>query len=178
MSTAPSIPASLSPPVWLRFLARAALMSLIWIALNGLDWGSWIVGGPMVLASTALSVWLLPVVPWHVSVVHAISFAAFFVVESIRGGWDVARHALAAPLRISPGLVRYRFHLPPGAARRFFCSIVSLLPGTATVATEADYLSAHALELTSETEEELRNLERRVAALFGVPWIEHEEGAP
>lgn len=178
MSTAFSIPVSPAPPIWLRFLARAALMSLIWIGLNGRDWGSWILGGPIVLTSTALSVWLLPVVPWHVSVVHAISFAAFFVTESIRGGWGVARHALAAPLRISPGLVRYRFHLPPGAARSFFCSIVSLVPGTASVATEADYLTAHALELTSKTEEELRDLERRIATLFRVPWIEHGEGTP
>lgn len=177
MSTA-SITVSPALPIWLRFLARAALMALIWIGLNGWDLGSWILGGPIVLVSTSLSVWLLPVVPWHLSVGHAISFAVFFVTESVRGGWDVARHAFARPLRISPALVRYRFHLPPGAARWFFCSIVSLLPGTASVATEADYLTAHALDATPKTEVELRKLERRIAAVFVVPWIEHEEGTP
>jgi multicomponent Na+:H+ antiporter subunit D len=48
MTTTPE-PARTPPPpavVW-RFLARLALFALVWLGLNGTDWSSWIIGGPV-----------------------------------------------------------------------------------------------------------------------------------
>ena len=109
-------------------------MALIWLGLNGADWSSWIVGGPVVFAAAWISVKLLPAIPWHWSVGGAIAFAGWFLRESLRGGWDVARRALSPKLALSPAIVCVPFHLPSGAARLFFCSAISLLPGTAVVA--------------------------------------------
>ena len=163
------------PAVWWRFLARAALMALIWIGLNGTDWSSWIVGAPLVLAAAWLSVRLLPEIPWHWSVGAAVRFGGYFLRESLRGGWSVARHALSRQLRIAPGLIRYRFHLPPGPARWFFCNAISLLPGTAVVAIEGDSLCAHVLDLSPQSAAELRDLEQRVGALFGLALMPDKE---
>jgi multicomponent Na+:H+ antiporter subunit E len=152
-----------------RFLARLALFALIWLGLNGTDWSSWIVGGPMVIAAACISVKLLPDIPWHWSLGGAIAFAGWFLRESLRGGWDVACRALSPGLALSPASVCVPLHLPPGAARLFFCSAISLLPGTAVVAIAEGNLYVHALDGSPRVEKELRELESRVAALFGLP---------
>ena len=132
----------------------------------------------MVLAAASLSIRLLPAGTWHWSVGAAIRFGGYFLRESWRGGWGVARHAFARPLGMSPGLLRYALHLPPGPARWFFCNTISLLPGTAVVAVEGDSLCAHVLDLSPQSAEELRDLEHRVAALFGLAWVENGETKP
>ncbi len=143
-------------------------MALIWLGLNGTDWSSWIVGGPVAFAAAWISVKLLPTIPWQVSVAGAVAFAGFFLRESLRGGWDVACRALSPKLALSPAIVCVPLHLPPGAARLFFCSTISLLPGTAVVAITEKSLCVHALDGSPRVEEELRELEDRVAALFGL----------
>ena len=178
MPSSPPIPTRSAASIVGRFLARGALMALIWLGLNGPDWGSWMVGGPMVLAAAWLSLRLLPATTWHWSVGGMIRFGGYFLRESLRGGWGVARYALSTPLKISPGLIRYEFHLPPGPARWLFCSAISLLPGTAVVAIEGDSMCAHVLDLSPQSAEELRDLEGRIAALFGLAWVEHGETKP
>ena len=75
----------------------------------------------------------------------ALDFAGFFLRESVRGGWDVARRAISPGLALSPAIVCYSFHLPPGPSRLFFCSAISLLPGTAVVAiADSNYLRSRA----------------------------------
>jgi multicomponent Na+:H+ antiporter subunit E len=143
-------------------------MALIWLGLNGTDWSSWIVGGPVAFAAAWISVKLLPTLSWHWSVGGAIAFAGWFLRESLRGGWDVAWRALSPKLALSPAIVCVPLHLPPGAARLFFCSAISLLPGTAVVAVAEESLCVHALDFSPRVEEELRELEDRVAALFGL----------
>jgi multicomponent Na+:H+ antiporter subunit E len=146
---------------------RAGLMALVWLGLNGTDWRSWIVGGPAVLAAAWTSVKLLPAVPWRLSIRGALAFGFFFICESARGGWDVARRALSPGLRLEPVMVRYEPRLPAGVARLFFCAVVTMLPGTAAVAVEERFVVVHILDYSPGVEAELRQLERRVAGLFG-----------
>lgn len=171
-------PVQPTPPIARRFIARVSGMAVLWLGFNGADWHSWIVGGPMVIAAAWLSLRLLPASRWHWSVGEAIRFGGYFLRESLRGGWCVARSAFSARLAISPGLLRYQFRLPPGPARWFFCNAISLLPGTAVVAIEGDSLWAHVLDLSPQSAEELLDLERRIAALFELAWIEHRGTMP
>jgi len=152
-------------------------MALLWFGLNGRDGASWMVGGPAVLAAAWISVRLLPAVTWRWSAGGALVFAAYFLRESIRGGWDVARRALSPQLPLSPGIVRCPFHLPAGPSRLFFCGAISLLPGTAVVAITDENVCIHVLDWTPRVEEELRALERRVGALFGLELMKEKESA-
>lgn len=168
--TADLQPYRASPPralAW-RFLARLALLALVWLGLNGADWRSWIVGGPVVFAAAWISATLVPDTRWHWSVRGALAFCGFFLRESLRGGWDVACRALSPRLALTPAIVCVPFLLPPGAARVFFCGAINLLPGTAVIAIAKDDLCVHVLDYSPRVEEELRDLERRVAALFGL----------
>ncbi len=158
-----------------RGLRRAGWMALLWLGLNGADWSSWIIGGPVVIAAAWISVRLLPAIPWHWSVSGAIAFIGFFLRESLRGGWDVAWRALSPGRALSPAIVCHPFHLPPGPSRLFFCGAINLLPGTAVVSIAEAKVCVHVLDTSLRAEEGLRTLERRVAALFGVEWTRETE---
>ena len=165
--THPARPAH-TPAVAGRFIARLALMALVWLGMNGTDRSSWIVGGPVAFAAAWVSVTLLPDTRWRLSPGGAIAFAGFFLRESVRGGWDVARRALSPALPLSPAIVGFRLRLPPGSARLLFCAAISLLPGTAVVAITDGSICVHVLDASPRVEGELRQLEDRVAALFGL----------
>jgi multicomponent Na+:H+ antiporter subunit E len=141
-------------------------MALLWFGLNGTDWNSWIVGVPAVLAAAWISAGLISPNPRCWSLRGLFGFAWFFLRESVLGGWDVARSALSPKLRLDPAIFSFELRLPAGPPQLFFCSVVSLLPGTAVVAIEGTRLAIHALHSSTDVETELRNLERRVAALF------------
>jgi multicomponent Na+:H+ antiporter subunit E len=161
-----------------RCLWRAGWMALLWLGLNGPDGASWIVGVPVVLAAAWISVKLMPSVTWRWSVVGALAFAGFFFRESVRGGWDVARRALSPGLALSPAIVCHPLHLPAGPSRLFFCTTISLLPGTAVVSIAEETICIHVLDWTPRVEEEVRELERRVAALFGLVLMKDKDAAP
>jgi multicomponent Na+:H+ antiporter subunit E len=157
-----------APPPFRRYIARVALMAAIWFGLNGTDWSSWLIGVPAVLAASTLSVALLPPVSWHWSPRGTVWFAGFFLRESLRGGWEVARYALSPGETVRPEVIWYRFTLPAGPARLFFCSAVSLLPGTSIIIINEQRACVHVLNSSPHTDQELRRIERRVAALFAL----------
>jgi multicomponent Na+:H+ antiporter subunit E len=152
-------------------------MALIWLGLSGVNWSSWIVGGPFVLAATWISVKLSLTSPRRLSARGAVAFAGFFLLESLRGGWDVARRAFSPGPPLSPAIICYRLRLPTGTARLFFFNVISLLPGTAVVAIRDDQILVHVLEASPGMDRELRRLEHRVGALFRFTLAEETEAA-
>lgn len=164
---APDLSPALKPVPARRFAARLAAIALLWLAFTGANPGSWLLGAPAVLAAAWLSVKLLPADTWLWRLTGALAFAYYFARESLKGGWDVAWRALKPGLNLRPGLITYSPRLPVGAARWFFCGVISLLPGTCTVAIAENRIQVHALELKPDLEAELRQLEDRVARLFG-----------
>jgi multicomponent Na+:H+ antiporter subunit E len=151
---------------WPRFWRQAVLLSLIWLGLNGPDYRSWLIGMPVVLAAAALGVALRGDRSIRLRWRGLLPFAAFFVVESLRGGWDVARRVLHRRLPLDPGFVHFSTSLPPGAGRFLFVNVVSLLPGTVSTGIEGDRIVIHTIDVSRGVESDLRDLEQRVAGLF------------
>ncbi|MBL9136169.1 MAG: Na+/H+ antiporter subunit E [Verrucomicrobiales bacterium] len=149
-----------------RLLRRAGWMALLWFVLNGSDARSWIVGAPSVLLSAWVSLRLIPSAPPSLSLRGTLAFAVFFLRESLRGGWDVARLALRPRLTLAPAVVSFSHRLPSGGARLLFAGAVSLLPGTAVIAIEDGHIQIHALNPSPRIEGELRELEDHVIRLF------------
>jgi multisubunit Na+/H+ antiporter MnhE subunit len=58
-----------------------------------------------------------------------------------------------------------------------FCASISLLPGTAVVAITDGSIRVHVLDASPRVDDELRELEDRVAALFGLRLTEPEEAS-
>lgn len=95
-------------------------------------------------------------------------FLPYFAWQSVRGGWDVSRRAMSPSLPLAPDLVRYRLTLPPGPSRIFLTNALSLLPGTFGADLREDDLVVHLLVGGPDSEERIRELEERVARLFGL----------
>lgn len=150
-------------------LVAPVALAVLWAALNGPDARSWLVGLPVVLLATLASRKLAPlegpVLCWR----RVPTFFGAFVLDSIRGGIDVAMRALRPDLPIDPGTLTYRTRLPPGAARSLFAGAIGLLPGTLVIAMSGDALEVHALDVSADVRGGLRRLERRIARLFGIP---------
>jgi len=122
----------------------AVFAGLWWIVTAGAA-GSWLIGVPAVGAATFLSWRLRDARCLSVSIQGLTAFAGFFLLESVRGGLDVARRALARPVDVQPGYIIHRTELPPGLPRLFLSGSISLLPGTLTADMRGDELVVHSL---------------------------------
>lgn len=151
---------------WLGFLRRATLYALLWLIVVEGDLSSLWIGVPAVLVATTASTALRS--PATMILHELFRFVPFFLIHSLMGGVDVAWRAVHPRMPIAPHLVEYPFQLPPGLPRVFMANTVSLLPGTLSADICAHFLKVHVLTDRRDTTSELRKLEQRVAALFGV----------
>jgi multicomponent Na+:H+ antiporter subunit E len=148
----------------LRALGFAALW---WVLAEGRV-ESWLLAAAGVVVATAASLRLAPATP-PLSVVGLARFTGFFVVESVRGGWDVARRALHRRLPLQPGLLEYDLTLDAGAARLLLVCALSLMPGTLSVRLRDRRLTVHTLTTDSLPPEKFHALQARVAQVFARP---------
>lgn len=153
--------------------ARAAAWTLPlaltwWVVVEGRP-GSWGVGAPAVLAAAVIAALAFPPPRRWPRPLPLLRFAGFFAVQSLRGGWDVARRALRPAMRLSPGFLELRTSLTEGSDRVLLVDVLSLLPGTLTVDLRGDLILLHGLDLGPGVANAVRDLERRVAALYGPP---------
>jgi multisubunit Na+/H+ antiporter MnhE subunit len=102
---------------------------------------------------------------WRLKGVAAL--AAFFVVESLRAGVDVAWRAVS--LDIAPHIIEYESGLEDETGLTLFCGTISLLPGTLTTEVQERTLRIHTLDSRQSVREQLRRLECRIAAMFATP---------
>jgi multicomponent Na+:H+ antiporter subunit E len=146
---------------------RLGFFAFLWWVLTGNDTGSWIIGVPVVLLAAWLSVSLAGTGSFRLSPVGFTRFLVFFLVESVRGGFDVARRALLPGRHIDPCFLHYRTHLPEGLPRDMLLYTISLLPGTLAVSMDDDQLIMHALSRDLQPMDSVSSCERYVAAVFG-----------
>jgi multicomponent Na+:H+ antiporter subunit E len=149
-----------------RLLLRLAGCVLLWWILTGGDPSSWLIGG---LTITLVLVLMAhqPRPTWHISLPGLVRFIPYFLLQSLRGGIDVARRAFSPRRPLHPALLEYPLRLPPGSARIFLLNSVSLLPGTLSADLQDDCLLVHVLD--QQLDPHLEQLEEHVADLFALP---------
>lgn len=145
---------------------RSSVPAAVWLALNGSDWSSWVIGAPACLLAALASQALGPKAAHLPKPSRIPGFFAYFVQASWHGGVDVAGRALARPDRLDARLARHHLRLPPGPARSSFCFAISVLPGTLVAAIGPDTLEVHCIGTRGAPEAALGELEDRVAHLF------------
>lgn len=162
-SLAPRDAARSGRRVWAR---RILLFGALWWILSGGAPGSWLLGAPIVLLATwlSLALWVVRPISW----VGLARFIPYFAAQSLAGATDVALRALHPGMPLYPGLVRHKLRLPPGAARVALADVISMLPGTLSADLENDEVVIHALDTRKDMHEMVLDLEPRIAAVFGV----------
>ncbi|WP_048306910.1 Na+/H+ antiporter subunit E [Halomonas sp. PR-M31] len=149
-------------------VSTALLSGFIWWILSDGVWASWIIGLPTILL----------IVGWNLNqgtpsqslprFFGLLEFLPYFLWESLRGGIDVARLALAPNMPIDPCFTVYDLRLPKGPAQRVFINTVSLLPGTLSADLLREKLIVHRLRGAPDDDQDLRECEQRVARLYGL----------
>ena len=157
------------PAALLSLAARLLLLALLWWVIAGSEPNSWLIGIPAVLMAGYYGQRLAAPERSGPSVVGFLTFAPFFLWQSLLGGLDVARRVLPRRMRIAPGFQRYEVRLKNPAARVFFLDSISLLPGTLSADLRGGIIEVHALDARNDLAPELADLERRVGRLFGEP---------
>jgi multicomponent Na+:H+ antiporter subunit E len=152
---------------------RLAVLSVLWATLVG--------GHPVGLA---VGLGVLPLIAWgslaleppggvRVHPLELVRFLPCCAGWALRGGLDVARRVLHPRPGLSPGRLETRCRLPRGPARLFLHGVVRLVPGTLAVEAEQDSLTLHLLDAgpvpRAAALARLRDLEARVARIFGLP---------
>nr|WP_274522152.1 Na+/H+ antiporter subunit E [Halorhodospira sp. 9621] len=151
---------------WVKSVWVFVVLVLIWWVLDGLQSPAW---GVVAAALGAALYHLLAHGPrYRVRLLNLPQFAAYFVLESFRGGWDVARRALDPGLPIHPHLFDYAVRLPAGQPRGLFMGVIGLLPGTlsADLSANGQVIRVHAIH--EDPASAVQELERRVARLYGL----------
>lgn len=144
---------------------RATLLAALWWILSDGD-GGWYIGAPLVMVVSVLSLWLTPPAVNRLRVLRLPAFAAWFILQSLRAGVDVARRTLHPRLPLSPAILDLDVRLPEGAPRWWLMITISLLPGTLSVRLHGDRLELHCLDDQQPVERDLRVTETRIATLF------------
>ncbi|MFO7766051.1 MAG: Na+/H+ antiporter subunit E [Pelovirga sp.] len=154
-------------PHWPRFTLRLGACLLLWWVLTGGSLTSWIIGIPI----SALALWVMESAPqtenWQMSLSGLLRFIPYFLLQSVRGGIDVARRAYSPSLPLDPTVIDFPVSLPPGRPRVFFLNSISLLPGTLSVDLSDTTIKVHVLD--HRVDPQLDLLQTHVARLFQCP---------
>jgi multicomponent Na+:H+ antiporter subunit E len=96
-----------------------------------------------------------------------LRFLPWFLVQSARGGMDVAWRAFRGSAAVSPGFVEFHTGIRSMHTRVAFVSVLSTMPGTFSARLEADRVIVHVLDNAIDHQPRLRDLEQRIAHMFG-----------
>ncbi len=159
---------------------RVGSLGVLWVALaRGETLDSWYLGLPTVVLATVASYRLVPRPGGRVHLWGLLRFVPFFVRKSLAGGVDVGLRALRPSMPLQPGLVHYELRMRSEVvAAVFFVGVISLLPGTLCAALREGQVVVHVVDRTLPIEEELAELEERVADVFGEPLVGEDMGPP
>ncbi len=147
-------------------LFRGTALALVWWALAEGRADSWGVGAVSVALALAASLYLAPPGAGQVSPAGLLGFAGFFLVQSCKGGLQVAVRAFRPAMDLAPALVEVPVTLPEGIARVLLVNTLNLLPGTVSVVLEGDRLRLHVLDARLPIAEEVREAEAHIALMW------------
>lgn len=149
-------------------LLRGGLFALIWWVLAEGHADSWGVGAVSIAVALAASLYLEPPGTGRLSPLGLLGFVGFFLIQSLKGGTQVAARALRPRMDLAPALLEVPIHLPEGIARVLLVNTMNLLPGTLSVAILDDALRLHVLDARLPVVEEVRGAEARIARMLGL----------
>jgi multicomponent Na+:H+ antiporter subunit E len=147
-----------------------------WVVFFGVGWWmlqtprepAWVAGGVGVATGLVLHLALGGRSGARISPRGLAAFVPFFLLQSFRGGIDVARRAFSPSLPLSPAFLHYPIRLQEETARVLFINTISLLPGTFSADLQGRALTVHLLSADQEAHSRLAGLEERVARIFSL----------
>lgn len=165
MKTSPADRPENQRPSLPRVLAWLAVTTALWAVLS--DNSGWYLGLPTVLLATGMAA-ALNTRPWTLRLKHVPAFGVFFLYNSLRGGWDVARRTLRPSAPVDPVWVRHELQSADPGVCLALSAIVGLLPGTLASHFDETHVHIHLLDGSTDWQGTVQTLERLLIRLSGV----------
>jgi len=153
----------------LRLAKLAMLSMLLWWLLSRGDIQSLFAGLFAVAAAVLVARRLGSGTPGRLRFRAVPRFFLYFLLESLRGGFDVAARALRPRLDLQPGFIELPLGVRGDGPRALAALVVSLLPGTLAVRLGPRSLTLHVIDLRRAVARDVARLDAEVALLFGQP---------
>ncbi len=155
-----------------RAIGLAVFFSLLWWTLtDGSPQQRWL-GTVFVIAATAAAL-RAPGKgrrPLRPRIHTLVKFIPYFVYQSLKGGFLVAKLAVSPQRRIRSRYFRYEARIPAEdvPARMWFASALCVFPGTLSCGYQGDVLVIHALDEGLFDIDSIRKLEGMISVIFGL----------
>jgi multicomponent Na+:H+ antiporter subunit E len=155
-------------------LITIGISCVFWLLLTDGEPSSWILGLPAV----ALTVWGVHQFPLSkeslkINLGPLLKFIPWYLVKSIRGGFEVSRLALSRSLSLTPARFVYECALVDPRSRAIFAMCLNLLPGTTTVKMDAGTIHIHSLTRVGEARLEVAELEEKMGHMLATTSIDN-----
>lgn len=147
---------------------RIASFIIAWWAFTEGNWKEWGLAIVVIIAAALASFHILPLRSWRWSLTGLFLFVPYFLYQSFLGSLDVSWRALHPKMPLNPGFEKFTTRLPGDLPRVFLAWTISLLPGTASVSMDGDELIVHVLNDDERFAPAMKELEDRIARIFGV----------
>jgi len=148
---------------------RATLFTALWWILTEGSFVAWGVGLVSIILALVASFILLPTGTSRLSLTGLAGFLGFFLVQSMKGGVQVALMALRPRLDLRPAVLDIPMRLPEGRSRVLLANTLSLLPGTQSVGLEGRHLRLHLLDKRITVDSGVREAEEYIAHMLSLP---------
>lgn len=149
----------------------ALFLGLLWFGLFGGE--EPLVGTIAVGLTTGVARTVMPLRSAPRSFTGLIRLIAYFLRQSLAGGFDVAWRAFHPRCPLTRGVWRYQVRLAEGQGRMLFIGCVGIIPGTVGRRLDGNTLWVHSI--AGDPQQQLMALEQRVARLYGIS-LTGEEG--
>jgi len=123
--------------IWRAAVVRSLFFLFIWVLVAHREPADVAVGIISASVATWASLNLLPARALGPRLLGLLAIMARFPFQSVRAGWDTALRALRADMKLSPGMIPYRYSCADGPARQTFDTVMSLFPGTMPTGLDA-----------------------------------------
>jgi multicomponent Na+:H+ antiporter subunit E len=150
----------------LAFVLRFIAFGLLWLVLTGGVISDVALTFAAIVSPVLASMWLWRPGALHIHFGALLLFIPYFLWQSVLGGWDVAKRALAYRMRVTPAIMEVTLQTRLSAHHVLVAWILSLLPGTASIRLTDGGLTFHVLDETAPHRERIESLERKVAAVL------------
>lgn len=155
------------------FWIRVTLFSIFWAMLTRWEQSSLAVGVVFISIASLLSLYLTQEQQQkpqrQIGPLGLVSFLSYFSLQSLRGGWAIARLALSPQAKLSPGFIKYHTDLATDSQVFAFMQVLSLLPGTVCAKQNGRELTIQVINMNSFNRAEIDDCQMRIKKLLGAP---------
>lgn len=159
-----------------RFIINWIFLMLVWIAFTSSFskqeiWVGIFVSGLISLLTIRFFTCCNLSIFNPLKIIYMMWYLIVFVVALIQSNLDVARRVLSTPVKINPGIVKFKTKLKSDYSKMVLANSITLTPGTLTIDIIDDTFYIHWIDVKTDNPEEVyteiaENFEKILLKIF------------